>query len=140
MPQAAIEGWYTIDESPHLLGLRCDTCSTVSFPPINPRCPNPGCRGDTASTVPLSRVGTTWSCTSATYEPPAPYVRPTAEFEPFAIAAVELAREQLVVLGQVATGYTADEIKVGTPMELIVETLYEIDGDPHLVYKWRPLA
>ena len=59
---------------------------------------------------------------------------------PFALAAVELAEEQLVVLGQVADGYGVDDLSVGATVELVVETLYELDGVPHLMYRWKPVA
>ena len=59
---------------------------------------------------------------------------------PFALAAVELADEQLVVLGQLAEGVTVDDVEVGTEVELVVEPLYELDGAQHLIYRWRPVA
>ena len=39
---------------------------------------------------PLSRRGTIWSYTDARYQPPPPYVPPPGDYEPFALAAVEL--------------------------------------------------
>ncbi len=134
----AIEGWFTTDAEPHLLGTRCTTCGTVSFPKAAGSCRNPACRGRELEEVELSRTGKVWSYTDAQYQPPQPYIPPTEEHEPFALAAVELAAEQLVVLGQVARGYGVADLAVGTPVELVVEPLYEQDGTTHTIYRWRP--
>jgi len=138
-PVPVVDGWFTTGDAPHLLGSRCAACGTVAFPP-RPRalCRNPACRGREHATVELSRTGTVWSYTDAQYQPPPPYVPATDPFEPFALAAVELAEERLVVLGQVAWGVGVDDLRVGAPVELVVEPLYEVDGVAHLVWRWRP--
>lgn len=138
-PVPAIEGWFTTGEEPRLLGTRCTACGTVFFPRAGGFCRNPACRGREFEEVELSRTGTVWSYTDAQYQPPPPYVPPAEEHVPFALAAVELAAEQLVVLGQVATGYGVDDLSVGAPVELVVEPLYEVDGVPHLIYRWKPV-
>ena len=137
-PVPAVEGWFTTDEAPTLLGTRCTTCGTVFFPAASGFCRNPECRGREFDDVPLSRTGTVWSYTDAQYQPPPPYIPTGDEHVPFAIAAVELAAEQMVVLGQVADGYGVDDLSVGTPVELVVEPLYEVDGVDHLIYRWKP--
>ena len=134
----AVEGWFTTSGAPHLLGTRCTACGTVFFPRAEGFCRNPECRGRTFDDVELSRTGKVWSYTDAQYQPPAPYIPPTDEHEPFALAAVELAEEQIVVLGQVAKGYGVDDLSVGAEVELVVEPLYEIDGVDHLIYRWKP--
>ena len=136
----AVEGWFTTDEAPHLLGTRCTTCGTVLFPRADGFCRNPECRGRDFEEVPLSRTGTVWSYTDAQYQPPPPYVAPDGEHVPFALAAVELAAEQLVVLGQVADGYGVADLSVGATVELVVEPLYEVDGVAHLIYRWKPIG
>ena len=136
----AVEGWFTTDAEPRLLGTRCGDCGTVLFPPATGFCRNPDCRGRELDEVELSRTGTVWSYTDAQYRPPPPYLPATEPYEPFALAAVELAAEQLVVLGQVAAGYGVADLSVGSPVELVVEPLYEIDGVPHLIYRWRPVS
>ena len=66
---------------------------------------------------------------------------PVAEpFEPFAIAAVELAEEQMVVLGQVVEGVSADDLQVGMEMELVSAPLFEDDDAVHMVWKWKPVS
>ncbi len=134
----AVDGWFTTDAEPRLLGTRCSACGTVTFPRSEGFCRNPACRGREFDDVELSRRGTVWSYTDAQYQPPPPYIPPGEEHVPFAIAAVELADEQMVVLGQVADGYTVDDLSVGATVELVVEPLYSADGVDHLIYRWRP--
>jgi uncharacterized OB-fold protein len=135
----AVEGWFTTDAEPRLLGTRCTACGTVFFPRASGFCRNPDCRGREFDDVELSRVGTVWSYTDAQYQPPPPYIPASADYEPFALAAVELVEEQIVILGQVAQGYGVDDLTVGTTVELVVEPLYELDGVTHLIYRWKPV-
>ncbi len=136
----AVEGWFTTDAEPRLLGTRCTTCGTVFFPRASGFCRNPACRGREFDEIELARVGKVWSYTDAQYQPPPPYISAADPYEPFALAAVELEAEQLVVLGQVAKGYGVEDLTVGASVELVVEPLYEIDGVEHLVYRWKPVA
>ena len=86
---AAIEGWCTLDDPPHLLGSRCRSCGSYFFPRLSTFCRNPACEGTAFEDVELSRTGRIWSYTNACYQPPPPYVA-ADPFVPFAIAAVEL--------------------------------------------------
>ena len=61
-------------------------------------------------------------------------------FVPYAIAAVELAEEKMVVLGQVVSGVATTDLKVGMRMKLVVETLYSDDAKDYQVWKWAPVA
>jgi uncharacterized OB-fold protein len=135
----AIEGWFTTGESPALVGARCTACGTVAFPPTGAGfCRNPGCDGDELEAAELSRTGRIWSYTDARYQPPPPYVPRRHPYEPFALAAVELEAEGIVVLGQVADGYTLDDLAIGAPVELVVEPLYAEGDTTYTVWKWRP--
>ncbi|MEI6254206.1 MAG: benzoylsuccinyl-CoA thiolase, partial [Mycobacteriaceae bacterium] len=59
-------------------------------------------------------------------------------FEPFAVAAVQLADEGLIVLGKVIEGTLAADLKVGMEMELTTMPLYVgDDGIERAVYAWR---
>jgi uncharacterized protein len=136
----AVEGWFTTDDDPALLGNRCTTCGTVFFPKASFFCPNPACAGEEFEETRLSRRGRIWSYTDAQYQPPPPYVPRGAEHTPFAIAAVELADEQMVVLGQVADGYGVDDLEVGQQVELVIEELFSDDDNDYLVYKWKPIG
>lgn len=145
-----MDGWFTTPadgdaEKPHLIGAKCVKCATYVFPPRATGCPNPRCDSDELAPTPLSRRGTVWSYTENTnYPPPKPFVAPEP-YEPYALAAVELADEGIVVLGQVAKGVLARDLKVGMEMELEIGTLYtdtDADGNTvdHLVYMWAPAA
>ena len=135
----AVEGWFTLDpERPALLASRCRACGIVCFPRETSFCRNPACAGREFDEVELSRTGTLWSFTDNRYQPPAPYV--SAEpFEPYAIAAVELADEQMVVLGQLVPGTDITTLHAGQPVELVIDTLYSDDDHDYMVWKWRPL-
>jgi uncharacterized protein len=137
--EPAIGGWFADDGTgkPHLIGSKCPDCGTYVFPPRENNCPNPSCASDTLESVALSTRGTLWSYTENRYPPPAPY--PAADrFEPFAIAAVELADEGIIVLGKVVEGTLAADLKVGMEMELATMTLFvDDDGVERLVHAWR---
>lgn len=124
--------WFTTDP-PCLLGTCCTACGTIYFPPQTLACRNPACDGDDLVDTPLSDHGTIWSYTDARYRPPPPYVS-GEDFEPYAVAAVELAAERIVVLGQLVRGVRTADLEVGMEVELAIE---ELDpGTP--VWKWRP--
>lgn len=134
----AVEGWFTLDlEAPHLLGTRCSGCGSYFFPRERTACRNPACPGGELEEVALSSRGRLWSFTNNCYPPPKPFVAPDP-FEPYAIAAVELEEEKMVVLGQVVRGVGAEELEAGMEMELCLETLFEDDEHEYLVWKWRP--
>ncbi|MCV7226692.1 Zn-ribbon domain-containing OB-fold protein [Mycolicibacterium komossense] len=135
----AIDGWFTTgdDGKTHLIAGKCTQCGTYVFPPRATNCPNPACVGDDLEQVPLSRRGTLWSYTENQYAPPPPYPSPDP-FEPFAVAAVELAAEGIIVLGKVVEGTLAADLKVGMEMELTTMPLYtDEDGFVRTVYAWE---
>ncbi|HKA93336.1 MAG TPA: OB-fold domain-containing protein, partial [Acidimicrobiia bacterium] len=84
-----------------------------------------------------SNRGSVWSFTTNHYAPPAPYVA-ADPFEPFSVAAVELPREKMVVLGQVADGVDPGSLRVGEEVELVLGTLFEDDDQEYVVWKWKP--
>jgi len=136
----AVEGWFTLEGgSPSLVGSRCTSCGTFAFPAEATYCRNPDCDGQEFETVALSRRGKIWSYTDARYKPPPPYV-PAEPYVPFCLAAVELAAEKLVVMGQVVGGVTVDDLNVGDEVELVVDTLYAERDSDYLVWKWQPLS
>ncbi len=134
----AVEGWFTMDpERPTLLGTRCESCGNRFFPKVEGFCRNPDCDGTELVEVALSRTGRIWSYTDNRYQPPPPYVAGDP-FEPFALAAVELEGEKMVVLGQVVQGVAARDLNVGDEMELVLGPLYEDDDHTYMVWKWKP--
>lgn len=135
-----IEGWFTDDDdAPQLIGATCPLCATFVFPPRLGDCPNPACDSASLELTPLSRQGTIWSYTENRYTPPPPYV-PTDPFEPYALAAVELEAEGLVVLGKVAKGLLAKDLRVGMAMQLELEVSHRDAEHEYMVYVWAPAA
>lgn len=137
--QPVLAGWFTTGAAPHLLGSRCSACGSYYFPKLEGLCRNPACDSTQFETVELSRTGTLWSFTNACYTPPEPYVA-AEPFVPYAIAAVELEKEKMIVLGQVVEGVGVEALKAGLPMELVVETIPDA-AEPagKLVWKWKPM-
>ena len=135
----AIDGWFTTGPDPALVGTRCTTCGTVYFPRTSGFCRNPACSGEEFAEVELSRRGTIWSYTDAQYQPPPPYIPSSDPYVPFALAAVELP-EGIVVLGQLAEGYGVGDVRVGSEVELVVETLYADDAGERTIWRWKPVT
>jgi uncharacterized OB-fold protein len=132
--------WFDIEgERPRLVGSRCRRCRSYFFPKESFACRNPRCQASELEDVPLSTTGTLWSFTDNHYAPPAPYVAPDP-FRPYAIAAVELAEERMVVLGQVAPGIPTSALAVGMRMDLVADPLYTDEEHEYLVWKWRPAS
>lgn len=126
-----------------LLGTRCAACASVFFPREDTACRNPACRGGELVEVPLSRRGRIWSYTDARYRPPEPYVSDRElPWEPYALIAVELEAERMVVLGQGAPGVSAADLAVGMEVEVVPGVLDE-EGDEETgtawtTWHWRP--
>lgn len=140
----AIEGWFTLEDPPRLIGTRCTGSGTYFFPPEHTMSRAPGFADSTLERVELSRSGRLWSFTNAGYQPPDPYVPVTEPHIPFCIAAVELELEQIVILGQVVAGVSVDDLEIGMEMEIVVDTLFIEDGPDgpvdHIIWKWKPVS
>lgn len=137
----AIDGFFTLDRAkPHLIGTRCTACGTYFFPPEKVRCRNPYCGATALESVELSRTGKVWSFTNAGYKPPEPYIANQDPYQPFAIAAVELEKEKLCILGMVVDGVGPEALKAGMTMELVLDELFVRDGKRQLTWKWKPVA
>ena len=139
MATPAIAGWFREQPEPALLGSRCTQCGTIAFPKASDFCGNPACDGVEFEELPLSNRGTVWSYTDAQYQPPPPYIPSSDPYVPFALAAVELP-EGLTVLGQLADGYGVRDVKVGSPVELVIETVYADDQGERTIWRWKPVT
>ena len=135
----AIDGWFTLEEAPRLIGLRDAESGTCFFPKDVAVSRAPGYDHVELDEVQLSRTGKLWSYTTNHYKPPEPYVSPDP-FEPYTVAAVELTEERMVVMGQLAAGVDPTSLEVGMEMELVLGTLYEDDENEYVVWKWQPVA
>jgi uncharacterized OB-fold protein len=129
-----------MDEAqPQLIGTRGKQTGSFFFPPTGAIAADPAAPFEEREEVKLSRRGKVWSWTTGNYAPPAPYVSPDP-FEPYAVVAVELPEEKMVILGQLASGYDVQDISLGQEMELVLGTLFEDDDNEYLIWKWRPVA
>jgi uncharacterized protein len=134
----AVEGWFTTDEDePHLLGTRGTESGSYFFPPSLAVSANPAAPFEAREPVELSRRGTVWSWTTNHYAPPEPYVQPDP-FVPYTVVAVELAEEQMVVLGALAPHVDPDVLRVGMDVELVLGTLFADDEHEYSVWQWVP--
>lgn len=135
-----LEGWFTQGDAPHLIGSRCTRCTTYYFPKLETFCRNPDCDGTEFEAVELSRRGKLWSFTNACYAPPAPFI-PADPHVPYAIAAVELEHEKMIVLGAVVDGVGVESLKAGLEMELVLESILDAAvPEGKLTWKWKPVA
>ncbi|MCY4494101.1 MAG: OB-fold domain-containing protein [Acidimicrobiaceae bacterium] len=135
-----VEGMHTTEGEPHLIGAKLAGRETYFFPK-HLAGGDPAVNGpQDLEEVLLSRRGRVWSYTTSNYQPPPPFVAATDPYEPITIAAVELHKEQMVILGQCVAGVTPDDLSVGTEVELVIDTLYEDDEHEYLVWKWRPVS
>lgn len=132
----AVEGFFTMDDEPALIGGRLDTggyCFPRHLGGSDPRQPS----GEVEEVL-LSRRGRIWSFTNSAYPPPPPFI--VAEpYEPVVVAAVELEAERMVVLGQVVPGFTVDDLEVGMEVELALGVLHSDDDTDYLTWQWRPV-
>ena len=133
----AMEGWFTMSEEPRLIGLHEKSSGSYFFPKDVAISRAPGHAEAELEEVELSRTGKLWSYTTNHYKPPEPYVSPDP-FVPYTVAAVELADERMVVLGQLDASVDPESLEVGQEMELTLGTLYEDDENEYVVWKWRP--
>ncbi len=146
----AVEGWFTVpeagsDQSPALIGTLCRSSGTYFFPPERVMSRAPGNSDSDLVDVELSTRGKIWSYTDAQYQPPPPYVPVSDPHVPFAIAAVELEKEKMVVMGQVVPEVAVADLRVGMEMELVIDTLnVETDEETGeevemVIWKWKPV-
>lgn len=136
-----VDGLFTVGtDGPCLIGSCCTSCGTYYFPKLATFCRNPDCNSESFDQVELSRTGKLWSFTDSCYQPPAPYISPDP-FVPYALAAVELDREQMIVLGQVVDGVGVGALRAGMEMELVLGTILDSgEGGVRATWKWQPVA
>lgn len=134
----AVEGWFTTGDEPALIGTKCQSCGTISFPREATFCKNPSC---------FSESSTTWNSPVAhclvvhRRAVPAPAaVHPAlGSVRAFCSRSSRTARG-IVILGQVADGFGVDDLKVGNTVELVVEPLYTDETGVRTTWRWKPVA
>ncbi len=120
---------------PTLLGGRSRLTGEIKFP-----CPK-GALADEFDPFPLKRNGILWSFTIQRFPPGKPYLGVTdlAMFQPFGIGYVEL-KGQIIVETRIVTD-NLEALKIGMPMELILETFQRGDGEGEVTtFAFQPRA
>jgi uncharacterized OB-fold protein len=130
------DGIFGLDEhGPVLLGSRCEECGTTTFPRQD-SCP--ACTGTTMADRTLPRRGTLWSFTVQNFRPKSPYTGPE-DFVPYGVGYVDLSGE--VIVESRLTENDPDKLRIGTPMELILEPFtQDEDGTQVLTFAFTPVA
>ena len=119
-------------DKPKLIGSKCSICGEVVFPQKR-RCPN--CSSDNVREILIGPAGKLFSFTVMYQQPPVGYKGPV----PYGVVKVEMPE------GTRITGYCTEndpgKLKVGMPMELIIENLFTDDeGQSVIGYKFKPAA
>lgn len=135
----AVDGWFTLGDSPALLASRGVETGSYFFPKNLAFSRNPAAPTEELTEVELSRRGRVWSWTTNHYQPPAPYMA-ADPFVPYTVVAVELIDEQMVVLGPLAPECDPATLAVGTDVELTLGTLYEDDEHEYVIWQWTPVT
>ena len=129
-----VEGLFTWpSDQPRLIGSRCRSCGTTSFP-AQASCPR--CTGTDVHEHLLARDGTLWTWTVQGFRPKSPPYTGPADFEPFPVGYVELPGEVKVETRLV--GVSPDGLTIGMPMELAIVPFTPETGEPVLTFAFRP--
>ena len=130
-----VEGLFAeTPDGPRLLGSRCVTCRTPSFPKSSV-CRNPECASSQIEDAALDPRGTLWSFSVQHYPPPPPakYEEP---YVPYALGLIDLP-EGLRVLARISTS-DVSAVAVGADVELVLEKLHTAaDGSDVITWKFR---
>jgi uncharacterized OB-fold protein len=132
------EGLFTWQDGlPHLIGSRCRTCGTPSFPQQT-SCPR--CSGEDVEVTLLPREGSLWSWTVQRFAPKSPpYASAETEFRPFAVGYVAL-DGGIAVESRLTGAAGPDGYQIGMPMRLVIEPFPRSDGTTVAAYAFAPLA
>ncbi len=131
-----LEGSFVTEPEPALVGSRCRTCGTVAFP-ASFTCPDPRCMDKEVAPSVLARTGRLASWTTVHFPPPPPFVAPDP-FVPITVVEVDFVAEGIQVVGPLA-GSSAAGLRMGMPMETVVEPYYTDDEGEVVGWKFRPV-
>ena len=125
--------WRNSEDGIQLIGSTCESCGEIYFPKKEITvCSH--CQSEKISETALSRTGCIVSYTIV-YQPPAGgfYKGPI----PFAYVIVELP-EGVHVQGHFI-GCEYDKIEIGLPVQVVLDLLYEEEGNPFVTFKFAPV-
>lgn len=124
-------GLFASLDPPRLAGARCGDCGTVVFPSAA-SCPK--CSSSSMAPHALPDRGTLWTWTVQGFPPKAPYVAPAGGFVPFPVGYVALGD----VLVEAHLLADRDELRIGLPLRLTLERVWEADGGEVVTFAFEP--
>ena len=123
------------ERAPHewrLLAARDRTTGKIRFPfPAD-------ASEDRHEPVALPTRGTLWSFTVQRFRPKSPPYAGPEEFEPYAVGYVELG-DTIIVESRLA-GIEFDDLRIGLPVELVIEPFTLADGSKPMGFAFTPIA
>jgi uncharacterized OB-fold protein len=126
-----------VDDGAQLIAGRCVHCSAITFP-LRTGCSRCGAEGIERHL--LGRHGTLWSWTTQGFTPKAPFngdLWVGEVFTPWFVGLVEIDSELRVEA--LLTGVTADSIRIGMPLDLVVVPFRrDDDGDEVVTFAFAP--
>ena len=136
----AVEGWFTTGPEPALIGTRCQSCGTISFPRETTFCRNPTCAGEefeaTSSCPAAARSGPTPTRSTSrrrrTSRPPTPTCRSRWPRSSCPRASSCSARSP--------TATASTTCRSGSEVELVVEPLYTDESGERTIWRWKPVG
>lgn len=127
-----VAGLFGKEGGDHVLGSRCRSCKTPYFP-RTPVCRNPDCTNSQTEDCRFGGRGVVWSYSTADFAPPPPH-KFDPPFKPYLIGVVDL-DNGLRLVGQICG--PVDAIKVGAPVELVIDTLYHEGETARTTWKFK---
>jgi uncharacterized OB-fold protein len=124
-------GLFASLDPPRLAGARCADCGTVVFPSAA-SCPR--CSGIAMAPHALPDRGTVWTWTVQGFQPKAPYVPRADGFVPFPVGYVSLGD----VLVEAHLLADRDELRIGLPVRLTLERVWDADGGGVVTFAFEP--
>ena len=125
------------DDTPQLIGSRCDDCGATTFP-VQSRCPR--CSKANMSELRLPRRGTLVSWTTQGFPPTVDYMGdPTGKsFEPFGVGLVQL--DDVVRVEARLTESDPAKLDFGMEVELEIVPFYvDAEGDEIMTFAFAPV-
>ncbi|MDH4053714.1 MAG: OB-fold domain-containing protein [Rubrivivax sp.] len=129
-----VEGLFSEEGGAKLHGSRCTTCSTPYFPKTA-TCHNPDCTQSAIVPDDFGGRGVLWSYSVADFPPPPPH-KFDQPFKSYAMGVVDM-ECGLRLIGQMVDEAAA--VKIGSAVELVIDTLYHEDGKAFTTWKFKQL-
>lgn len=128
----SVPGLFDEEGGAHIIGSRCSSCKTPYFPAASV-CRNPECSQSAMVGCNFGGRGVLWSYCTADFAPPPPH-KFDPPYKPYLIGVVDL-DNGLRLVGQICG--QVDAVKVGAPVELVIDTLYHEGEMARTTWKFK---